>query len=152
MNMNNNALVTAVRSALPALGNNITYNQVAKMFLTPGYTSAAGNTYQEGLRLSKYLAVNFSIGHGYCHSFLNCIRLYIWDGQKPKLVKERFFSCFFWNEEAARAETAEMLKEYLASSCRLLGLGNPTDSELTRLSETLVGETSRTTQLIGCGV
>ena len=44
MNMNSNALITAVKSALPSLGNNITYNQVAKMFLTPGYTSAAGNT------------------------------------------------------------------------------------------------------------
>lgn len=88
--MNSNALITAVKSALPSLGNNITYNQVAKMFLTPGYTSAAGNTYQEGLRLSKYLAINFSIGHGYYYTFLNGIRLYIWDGQKPKLVKERF--------------------------------------------------------------
>lgn len=149
--MNDNALVTAVKSALPALGNNITYNQLAKMFLTPGYTSAAGNTYQEGLRLSKYMAVNFSIGHGYSRSFLNGIRLYIWDGQKPKLVKERVFSCYFWSEADARFETAKMLKEYLASSCRLLGLGDPTDSELTRLSEALVGETTKTTQLIGCG-
>ena len=151
MNMNSNALITAVKSALPSLGNNITYNQVAKMFLTPGYTSAAGNTYQEGLRLSKYLAINFSIGHGYYYTFLNGIRLYIWDGQKPKLVKERFFSSYVWSEEGARSETAKMLKEHLASSCRLLGLANPTDSELTRLSEVLVGETAKTTQLIGCG-
>ena len=29
MNMNSNALITAVKSALPSLGNNITYNHLS---------------------------------------------------------------------------------------------------------------------------
>ena len=82
--MTTNSLIVAAKSALPSLGNNVTYNDAAKMFLSPGYTSAAGNTYQEGLRLSRYLAVDYSIGHGWCHSFLNGVRLYIWDNNKPK--------------------------------------------------------------------
>lgn len=67
--MTNNALIVAAKSALPSLGNNVTYNDAAKMFLSAGYTSQAGNTYQEGVRLSRYIAVDYSIGHGYCRSF-----------------------------------------------------------------------------------
>ena len=73
--MTNNALIVAAKSALPSLGNNVTYNDAAKMFLSSGYTSQAGNTYQEGVRLSRYIAVDYSIGHGYCRSFLNGVRL-----------------------------------------------------------------------------
>ncbi len=152
MTMENNSLVLAAKSALPSLGSNVTYSQVANMFLSTGYTSAAGNMYQEGLRLSKYVAVNFSIGHGYCRSFLNGIRIFTWDGQRPKLVKEKTFSCYFWSESAAKEESIGMLKEYLKNSCKMLGLGQPSDSELRRLSESLIGETTETTQLIGSGV
>lgn len=149
--MENNSLILAAKNALPSLGNNVNYSQVANMFLSNGYTSAAGNTYQEGLRLSRYVAVNFSIGHGYCHSFLNGIRLYTWDGQKPKLVREKTFSCFFWSETAAKDECVYMLKEHLRNSCKMMGLGQPSDSELVKLSETLIGETMETTQLLGSG-
>ena len=149
--MNENALVLAVKSAFPSLGNNVTYNQVANMFLSPGYTSAAGNTYQQGLRLSRYLSIEFSIGYGHSRTFLNGIRLYVWDNNKPKLVEQKLYSSYFWSEAAAKIEVVKMLKDYLRSSCRMLGLGNPTESQLRQLSETLVGETTRATQLIGCG-
>lgn len=149
--MNDNALVLAVKSAFPSLGNNVTYNQAANMFLSPGYTSAAGNTYQQGLRLSRYLAIEFSICYGYCRTFLNGIRLYIWDNNTPKLVKQKLYSSYFWSEAAAKSEVVDMLANYLRSSCRMLGLGTPTDSQLRQLSEALVGETTRATQLIGCG-
>ena len=147
--MTNNALIVAAKSALPSLGNNVTYNDAAKMFLSSGYTSQAGNTYQEGVRLSRYIAVDYSIGHGYCRSFLNGVRLYIWDNNKPKLVAHRTFDCYFLSESAIKYETARIVKEHLKNSCKVLGLGNATDSELTRLSQALVSETMNTTQLIG---
>lgn len=147
--MTTNSLIVAAKSALPSLGNNVAYNDAAKMFLSPGYTSAAGNTYQEGLRLSRYLAVDYSIGHGYCRSFLNGVRLYIWDNNKPKLVAHRTFSCYFLSESAIKYETERIVREHLKSSCEVLGLGNATDSELTKLSKALVSETMNTTQLIG---
>ena len=147
--MKNNSLIVAAKAALPSLGNNVTNNDAAKMFLSPGYTSAAGNTYQEGLRLSRYLAIDYSIGHGWCRSFLNGIKLYVWDNNKPKLVSHKSFSCYFLSESAINYETVRIVKEHLKSSCKLLGLGNPTDSELTKLSEALVSETMKTTQLIG---
>ena len=147
--MTNNALIVAAKSALPSLGNNVTYNDAAKMFLSSGYTSQAGNTYQEGVRLSRYIAVDYSIGHGYCRSFLNGVRLYIWDNNKPKLVAHRTFDRYFLSESAIKYETVRIVKEHLKNSCKVLGLGNATDSELTRLSQALVSETMNTTQLIG---
>ena len=147
--MTTNSLIVAAKSALPSLANNVTYNDAAKMFLTPGYTSAAGNTYQEGLRLSRYLAVDYSIGHGWRHSFLNGVKLYIWDNNKPKLVAHRTFSCYYLSQEAINYETERIVKEHLKSSCKVLGLGNETDSELTKLSKALVSETMNTTQFIG---
>jgi len=146
-----NSLMLAVKSALPSLGKDITYNQVARMFLEAGYVSAAGNMYQDGVRLSKYFIVKFNIGHGYCYTFLNGIQLYIWDGTKPKLVSHKSFNCYVWSDQAAREETADMVMSYLRSSCMLLGLGNATDAQLRELSEALVMETERTTALIGCG-
>ena len=147
--MTNNSLIVAAKSALPSLGKDITYSTAAKMFLSPGYTSAAGNTYQEGLRLSRYIAVDYSIGHGWCHSFLNSVKLYIWDNDKPKLVAHRCFSCYYLSQEAINRETVSIVKEHLRNSCKILGLENATDSELARLSEALVSETMNTTQLIG---
>ena len=147
--MTNNSLIVAAKSALPSLGNNVTYSDAAKMFLSPGYTSAAGNTYQEGLRLSRYIAVDYSIGNVYCRSFLNGVKLYIWDNNKPKLVAHRTFDCYFLSESAIKNETERIVKEHLKNSCKVLGLGNATDSELTKLSQALVSETMNTTQLIG---
>lgn len=147
--MTNNSLIVAAKSALPSLANNVTYNDAAKMFLSPGYTSAAGNTYQEGVRLSRFLAVDYSIGHGWRHSFLNGVKLYIWDNNKPKLVAHRCFSSYYLSQDAINRETVRIVKEHLKSSCKVLGLGNATDSELTKLSEALVSETMNTTQLIG---
>lgn len=147
--MTTNSLIVAAKSAFPSLANNVTYNDAAKMFLSPGYTSAAGNTYQEGLRLSRYLAVDYSIGHGWRHSFLNGVKLYIWDNNKPKLVANRTFSCYYLSQDAINYETERIVKEHLKSTCKVLGIGNATDSELTKLSKALVSETMNTTQLIG---
>ena len=149
--MNNNSLIVAAKSALPSLANNVTYNEAAKMFLSPGYQSQAGNVYQEGIRLSRHLAVDYSIGHGYCQSFLNGIRLYIWDNNRPKLVAHKCFSSYFLSESAIKYETEVIVKEHLRNSCKMLGFENATDSQLTELSRALVSETQKTTQLIGHG-
>ena len=75
------ALIAA--KALPALsGSSISYNPEKNVYLTLGYTSAAGNTYYRAIRLSKRLAVYYHIGEGYARTFLNGITLFCWDGQK----------------------------------------------------------------------
>ena len=52
--MSNKNLALIASKALPALsGSSLTYNPEKNVFLTLGYTSAAGNTYYGALRLSK---------------------------------------------------------------------------------------------------
>ena len=75
------ALVAA--KALPALsGSSLTYNPEKNVYLTLGYTSAAGNTYYKAIRLSDRLAVYYHIGEGYAHTFLNGITLFAWNGRR----------------------------------------------------------------------
>ena len=144
-----NKLALAVKSALPMLSGDITYNQAAKMFLTPGYMSLAGNVYQQGVRLSRRMAVKFSIGHGYYHTFLNGIQVYIWDGGKPKMVAHRCYSNFWWSESEAQRELKSVVKSYLLNESKLLGVHGISEADFNRLSDDLVGETRQTTALIG---
>lgn len=68
------ALALVAAKALPALsGRSLTYNPEKNVYLTLGYTSAAGNTYYKAIRLSDRLAVYYHIGEGYAHTFLNGI-------------------------------------------------------------------------------
>lgn len=144
-----NKLALAVKSALPMLSGDITYNQAANMFLTPGYMSLAGNVYQQGVRLSRRMAVKFSIGHGYYHTFLNGIQVYIWDGGKPKMVAHRCYSNFWWSESEAQRELKSVVKSYLLNESKLLGVHGISEADFNRLSDDLVGETRQTTALIG---
>ena len=144
-----NKLALAVKSALPMLSGDITYNLAANMFLTPGYMSLAGNVYQQGVRLSRRMAVKFSIGHGYYHTFLNGIQVYMWDGGKPKMVAHRCYSNFWWSESEAQRELKSVVKSYLLNESKLLGVHGISEADFNRLSDDLVGETRQTTALIG---
>ena len=144
-----NKIALAVKNALPQLSGDITYNQAANMFLTPGYMSLAGNVYQQGVRLSRRMAVKFSIGHGYYHTFLNGIQVYMWDGGKPKMVAHRCYSNFWWSESEAQRELKSVIKSYLLNESKLLGVHGISEADFNRLSDDLVGETLQTTALIG---
>jgi hypothetical protein len=145
----NNALILSAQNAFPQLAYNVTYNQVANMLLTPGYVSAAGNMYQEGVRLSKRLAVKFSIGHGWAHTFMNGIELYAWDGMNLRVVAHRCYSNFWWCEEDIRAEVVSVVMSYLRTQSLIQGVYGIPDSEFRRMATELVNDTQKTTELIG---
>ena len=85
--MMNTALQAIASKALPALsGEQVTYNAAKNVFLSQGYTSAAGNMYYKAIRLSNRLVVYYDLGQGYIHTFLNGIKLFAWDGQKAQLI------------------------------------------------------------------
>ena len=68
--MQTTPLTSLVSQALPAVsGSSITYNPDRNIFLTTGYTSAAGNTYFQGIHLSNRLAIVYDIGVGYAYTF-----------------------------------------------------------------------------------
>ncbi len=148
--MENSLVLSTAKSFLPAFNDNgVTYSDIAKMFLTPAWCSAAGNAYQEGLRLSNKIAVTYSIGHGYAHTFLNGIRVFRYENGKPVLLNERYFSCVFWDEWTVNNETVDLLAESLMSQCKVLGLGTPDSGYVRKLASTFVDETVRGTKLLG---
>ena len=120
--MANTALQAIVAKELPALsGESLTYNAAKNVFLTTGYTSAAGNTYFQGIHLSNRLAIVFDIGVGYAYTFLNGMKLYCFDGTQKKLIGSRFYSCCCYCDSFARREASEILCEYLKSQAKLMG-------------------------------
>lgn len=145
----NNALVLSAQKAFPQLACNVSYNQKAKMLLTPGYVSAAGNLYQEGVRLSKRLAVRFSIGHGWAHTFLNGIQLYAWDGVGLRVVAHRCYDNFWWCEEAVRREVINIITSYLRTQLQIQGNYCVSEPDIRKLAINLVDDTQNTTELIG---
>lgn len=117
----NLALARVVNAAIPALsGSNVTYNEKHNIFLSQGYTSAAGNTYFQGIRLSDRLVASYDFGQGWCHLFLNGIRLYAFDGKEKKLIASRSFYNYQFSEMRARRECCEMLVNFLKSQVLLM--------------------------------
>ncbi len=138
-----NSMSLIAAKALPALsGESLTYNAEKNLYLTTGYTSAAGNTYFRAIRVSPHLAVYYNIGQGWAHTFLNGITIYCWDGQKPRMIAQKNYYCNYFSEFSAREQAAAMLKEYLAGQAKILGQGVP-EAQLLDFSRQLVDETQR---------
>lgn len=119
------ALNRLAAKALPALsGASVTYNPEKNVYLTLGYTSAAGNTYFRAVRFSDRLAVYYDIGQGYKYTFLNGITLFAWDGNKPVIIGKKMWGGYDWvcfSERFAMEQTVQMLKDYLEGQAKIIG-------------------------------
>lgn len=142
--MKNTNLATVAAKVLPALsGSSLMYNAEKNVYLTLGYTSAAGNTYYRAVRFSKRLAVFYHIGEGYAHTFLNGITLFCWDGQQARIIAQKFWGGNDWrcfSERFAKEESILMLKDYLAGQAKMLGT-SVTEQQLLSFSREMVEET-----------
>lgn len=137
------SLQTIAAKVLPVVANTaVTYNAAKNVFLSQGWTSAAGNTYYKAMRVSPRLIVCMDLGQGYCYTFLNGIKLYVLDGTKPVLIGSRSFSCNVYREDNAKANCADMLLGYMKAQVKLRG-GNPNDVALPRLCHQLAYEVQR---------
>ncbi|MBQ6063627.1 MAG: hypothetical protein IJK87_08365 [Prevotella sp.] len=144
--MNNTALQTIVAKSLPALsGESLTYNAAKNVYLTLGYTSAAGNTYYKAIRLSNRLAVFYNIGQGYARTFLNGITLFCWDGTKAKIIGQKFWGGSNWrdfSEYFAKEQSILMLKDFLEGQLKLQG-AYVSEQDLLAFSRSAIEETQR---------
>lgn len=144
--MRNNTLTTVAIKALPALsGSSLTYNAVKNVYLTQGWTSAAGNFYYRAIRVSNRLIIFFNIGEGYCHTFINGITLYAWDGQRARMIAQKNWGGCDWrcfNEQFAREESVHMLADYLKGQAKMLGQ-SVSEEQLLSFSRQMVAETQQ---------
>ena len=144
--MNNTALQTIVAKSLPALsGESVTYNAAKNVFLSQGYTSAAGNMYYKAIRLSNRLMVYYDLGQGYAYTFLNGIKLYCFDGQKANLIAQKYWGgCDYriFNEQFAKEQSILMLRGFIEGQLKLQG-AHVSDQELLAFSRAAIEETQR---------
>lgn len=141
--MNSNNLPAIINKAFPTLSrSNMTYNVAKNIFLSQGYTSAAGNTYFQALRFSDKLAVVVDVGEGYRYTFLNGIKLFCWNGQKAELIGQRTWGGCSWvifNEGFVQQQCISMLKDYLVGMAKMLG-GGVNERQLLEISREMVLE------------
>lgn len=144
--MKNNELQTIAAKALPALsGESLTYNAAKNVFLTLGYTSAAGNMYYKAIRLSNRLVVYYDLGQGYIHTFLNGIKLFAFDGPKATLIAQKYWGGYdyrIFSEQFAKEQSILMLKGFLEGQLKLQG-AHVSDQDLTCFARSMVEETQR---------
>lgn len=141
-----NSIALVAAKALPALsGSSLTYNAEKNVYLTLGYTSAAGNTYYRAIRLSNRLAVFYHIGEGEYHTFLNGITLFCWDGQNAKIIAKKTWGGTNWvcfSEHYAKEQNISMLKDYLAAQAKALN-SHISEQQLISFAREMIEETRR---------
>lgn len=144
--MSNTSVTRVALKSLPALsGSSLTYNAVKNVYLTQGWTSAAGNFYYRAIRVSNRLIIFFNIGEGYAHTFINGITLYAWDGQRARMIAQKNWGGCDWrcfNEKFAREESVHMLADYLKGQAKMLGQSVP-EEQLLSFSRQMVAETQQ---------
>lgn len=147
---NENSLVLAtINSALPAFaGGGVSYNDIARMFLTMGWTSLAGNTYLEGMRYSDKIVLKYNIGQGYYYTFLNGISIYAFDGRELKLIASRSYYCCVMSDRFANDEASDLLSEFFENQCRANGL-RVDRSYVADVARRFVSEAIKHTEAVG---
>ena len=144
--MANTALQTIMAKNLPALsGESLTYNAAQNVFLTMGYTSAAGNMYYKAIRLSNRLIVYYDLGQGYIHTFLNGIKLYCFDGQKANLIAQKYWGGYdyrIFNEQFAKEQSILMLKNFLEGQLKIQG-AHVSERETYTFARNMIEETQQ---------
>ena len=142
--MTNTSLQLIAAKALPALsGSSLTYNPEKNVYLTLGYTSGAGNTYYQAVRFSDRLAVYYAIGEGYAHTFLNGIKLFCWDGQKARMIAQKYWGGYdyqIFSERFAKEQSILMLKNFLAGQLKAQG-AHVGDLEVLTFARNMIEET-----------
>lgn len=138
--MTNQNLVRVVEHALPALsGSSVHYDANRNMICTSSYTSSAGNSYYQGIRLSDRLLINVDLGQGYSYLFMNGLKLYCFDGRNQKLIGSRLFHSYCYSDSAVTLESEEILFHYLKSQSGMIG-ASVSDSQLHDFSRAMVFE------------
>jgi len=144
--MSNISLQHIVTNSLPALsGEQLRYNAAKNVYLSLGYTSAAGNMYYKAIRVSNRLAVYYDIGQGYAHTFLNGIKLFCWDGQKAKVIAQKSWGGYdyrIFNEQFAKEQSILMLKSFLAGQLKIQGT-HVSDQDVLSFARNMIEETQR---------
>ncbi|MCQ2287626.1 MAG: hypothetical protein MJZ74_00825 [Muribaculaceae bacterium] len=97
------------------------WNESQHMFITDQYTSAAGNTYYLGVRISDQFVTILHIGLYHSWTYINEVEVYCFDGDQKKLIGKTKLDVFY-DEDLVRDTTEKLLKDYMSSQMKLQGV------------------------------
>jgi hypothetical protein len=93
------------------MNSNVSYSEVINAFLTSGYTSAAGNTYFNSIRMAEGILIKEDIGEGYARTFLNGIKIY--SIKDKTLIADKTFRTVFYSTLKVKSEAKKMLMKLI---------------------------------------
>tara|TARA_B110000003_G_scaffold244653_1_gene253908 strand:- start:4602 stop:5063 length:462 start_codon:yes stop_codon:yes gene_type:complete len=122
----NNTLTVLKKKGL--INSNISYSEIANAFISKGYTSIAGNTYFNSIRVAEGILIKEDVGQGYAHTFLNGIKIY--SIRDKTLIADKRFNNVRYNQSRMKSETKKLLLNMLEESAKAEGyIFNIKDSE-----------------------
>ena len=101
------------------INSNYAYSEVANAFLSTGYTSAAGNTYFNTIRVAEGIIIKENVGEGYAHTFLNGIKIY--SIKDKTLLANKSFNNVKYNKTRIKIEAKKLLLKMLIDSSSFEG-------------------------------
>lgn len=137
----NNTNISSIRSLLATQGcGTLKYDSCYQLYYSEGWMSGAGNVYSKGFRVSDRVLFVFSIGQGYCRTFINGISVYIYDGNRFLLVGSKLYSCTFFSNSFIDSECKQIIVDYIKSQARLAG-SSVTEVQASQMATELVRTT-----------
>ena len=102
---------------LPSFGNPRIHIPVwdnsQKMFICNEYESANGHRYYCGIRFCDRIVIVERVGLYHNWTYIDSIELYAFNGTKMELIQKRDFDKVFRNEEFIRAESMQMVMDFM---------------------------------------
>ena len=101
--------------------------------------------YYKAIRISDRLAIYYDLGQGYKYTFLNGIKLFCWDGQKAKVIAQKYWGgCDYrvFNEQFAKEQSILMLSNFLAGQLKAQG-AQVSNQEIFSFAYNMIEETQR---------
>lgn len=142
MELKNQTLAKLVAQTLPSKNEAIIFNNRTQMYETERYVSTAGNAYFRGIKLSDRIVLEFCCGDGWFHRFINCIRIYCFNGEEKQLIASQLYYSQFYSEQFCYNECVRLLGKYLKSQAELAG-GVVEDSTIHDFSKQLIAATNQ---------
>ena len=84
-----------------------------KMFILDEYESAGGNRYYRGIRFCDRIVIVEKVGLYHTWTYIDGIELYAFNGKRLELIQKRDYDKVYRNEEFVRAESVNMVKDFL---------------------------------------
>lgn len=98
-----------------------------KMFILDEYESAGGNRCYRGIRFCDRIVIVEKVGLYHTWTYIDGIELYAFNGKRLELIQKRDYDKVYRNEEFVRAESVNMVKDFLMGVLKAQRTSVPTE-------------------------